>query len=497
MAIPMTDSNQVLDQILRLSEDQRSGTLILRSGKHTIQLLFKDGNISAAESDLPYYQIGRFLSRKGFIVGSDIVGLLRKSQKKKLLLGETAVQRNLLNDSELADIIKNQIVELVMHALTLDFTIKEFKDSIKPLYLPAQISSWQLIVEMARKNVPASTLDPNQLFVLSNGHSFTDVSWYPQELSVISGLQKPRTTQELAAFTGLDYPSVCKILSVFYNLQLIQTVDATASDTPVSTTSEFKESFESMVPEIRKESLSNKLDLYHQPSSFISEQFKTLKVRLHELSLKKQVKVITVSSSSANEGKSLICTNLGLCFAKDPNRRVILLDCDLRKPTIHQHLGISIEPGLYGYLSEGNLQSYFYMRRLGRLFFMTAGEITNDPIELLSQDKLAELIKSLKRDFDMVIIDTPPIGLVSDGKIMTKLSDGLILVVRSNQTTYNDLERSCKMLDQDKLIGVVLNDVQAHMFSTQYDYRYYNYKYRNIYPYGHKKTKNHSRAYFK
>jgi succinoglycan biosynthesis transport protein ExoP len=306
----------------------------------------------------------------------------------------------------------------------------------------------------------------------------------------------------------MENDRLSKILSVLHTLHMITTTKKSTLDTDAinSPQEQFKEplkeqnpdqSLESIVPEISKSGLSEKLDVLHNPASFISEQFKTLKVRLHECSSKHQVKVITVSSPYTSDGKSLICVNLGLCFARDPNRRVLLIDCDLRNPTIHRYLKISLSPGLNGYLSEKHMPPHCFMRRLGRLYVMTAGGASTDPIELLSQDTMRKLIEVLKKDFDTILIDTPPLGLVSDAKIMTEMSDGLLMVVRSNKTTYTNIERSFKLLDQSKLLGIVLNDVQAHMFNTQYDYRYYHYSNRNVYPYGPKmKNKFKSKTYF-
>ena len=486
----------ILDAVFNLADNKRSGTLILGSDKNTIELHFRNGEIRAASSDLPDFQIGRFLSKKGFIKKPGIVYLLKESRKKRLLLGEAAVKDRILNNDELSDIIQDQIVQLIMHALNSGFEVQNFSLLIKPLYLPARLSSKQLVLDLARRNVQPLEPDPQQRMILSNGHGFADVFWYPQELSVIGELKNPRTIQELAISTGLEHSRLCKILAVLKNLRMITSIEDTETETTAVSTLNKDPEFEAIVPEIHKTSLNPKLDVFHNPSSFISEQFKTLKVRLNEFSSSRPGKVITVSSPYNNEGKSLVCANLGLCFAKDPDRRVILIDCDLRNPSIHRYFGVSMGPGLHGHLKDDSLQPYCYMRRVDRLFIMTAGEVSSDPIELLAQDKMKRLLEHLKLDFDIVIIDTPPMGLVSDAQVMTDLSDGLILVVRSSRTTYRNLERSFKTLDQSKLLGIVLNDVQPRMFNTEYDYRYYQYGNQNVYPYGKSKTKTPRRTYF-
>jgi len=501
----MGNPNPILDEIYRLSKSRRNGTLVLAGDTGIIELHFRDGEIGAASSDIPRLQIGRFLSQNGFVKGSSISDLLREARKKAFQLGEAAVKRRLLENTELAELLRDQILELTTHALTSGFEVQDFKATIPQLYRPVGVSSQELILELARRSVHPFDPDPRQRIFLNNGHGFADVSWSPQELSVISGLKTPRTIQELTVFTGLEYPRLTKILSVLHNLHMITTIEneptgpkpaampaeALQQQIEAEAREEFRDpSLESVVPEIPQKSLGDKLDVVHNPSSFISEQFKSLKVRLHECSAERPTRVITVSSPYTSDGKSLVCSNLGLCFAKDPNRRVLLIDCDLRNPTIHRQFGVSIGPGLVGYLSDKYLQPHCYMRRIGRLFIMTAGEVSTDPIELLSQDRMRHLLERLKGDFDTILIDTPPLGLVSDAKILTELSDGLIMVVRSNRTTYTDIERSFRLIDQSKLLGLVLNDVRALMFNTHYDYRYYHYSSRSVYPYGPKMKKN-------
>jgi len=492
----MNSSNPILTEIFRLSEESRTGTLILGSDQETIKLHFHDGLISAAASNLSSFQLGRFLSDCGFIEKSTIAHLLDESCRKKRLIGETAVKHRLIGKVDLSILVQDQAVRLIMHALTTDFKIRNFNDSGMLFALPAQLSSQQLMLELARRSLRPIAPEPHRQIVLSNGCNLTNLSWYPQELSVLEQLKQPRTMQELAISTGLEYTRLCKILSVLDSMKMISSLEEEPSNsTAVIARREL--SYESLVPEIQKNGLSDKLEVYHNHTSFISEQFKTLKVHLYELSRTRPVQVITITSPHTQDGKSLVSTNLALSYSKDPQRRVVLLDCDLRNPTIHQYLGTSMEPGLYGFLTTEFLQPYCYMRRLDRLFIMTTGGIADNPIELLSQGKMQQLIEHLKRDFNTIILDTPPLVPVSDAHVLTNLSDGMLIVIRSNKTTYTNMDRAFRMLDRNKVLGIVLNDVQPRLFHTNYDYRYYGYGNRSIYPYGQKKVESRRhRTYF-
>ena len=109
------------------------------------------------------------------------------------------------------------------------------------------------------------------------------------------------------------------------------------------------------------------------------------------------------------------------------------------------------------------------------LFFLTAGTATADPIELLSMDKMKDLIECLKIDFDTILIDAPPLAAISDARIVTGLSDALVLVVRRGKTPYGSIENTLRTVNREKLLGVVFNDVQPMLFHTHYSYGYAYY----------------------
>jgi Mrp family chromosome partitioning ATPase len=103
---------------------------------------------------------------------------------------------------------------------------------------------------------------------------------------------------------------------------------------------------------------------------------------------------------------------------------------------------------------------------------MTAGGTTPNPVELLSMNKMKDLIEYLKTDFDMIVLDVPPLAPIPDARIVSALSDGLIVVVRMGKTPYSSIENAFKLVDRNKLLGVVLNDVQAMPFHSYYSYGY-------------------------
>jgi capsular exopolysaccharide synthesis family protein len=220
--------------------------------------------------------------------------------------------------------------------------------------------------------------------------------------------------------------------------------------------------------------ISERLEVFRNGFSFVSEQFKTLKVQLTETRLENAPKVFTVSSPDSEDGKSLVSANLAFAFAKDHGRRVVIVDCDLRSPSLQKYLGVTTEPGLLQYLANG-AGPQCYMRRIENLYFLTTGGIAPNPVEALSMRKMRQLIETLRANFDTVILDTPPFSPIADARVVTGLSDGLIMVVRRGKTAYSSLDRAFKVVDRAKLLGVVFNDVKPMMFHTYHNSRYYQY----------------------
>jgi capsular exopolysaccharide synthesis family protein len=214
---------------------------------------------------------------------------------------------------------------------------------------------------------------------------------------------------------------------------------------------------------------------------FVREQFRTLKVRLSTLERTGRGRVITISSPFIEEGKSLLSANLAYVCAEDPDRRVLLIDGDLRRSSLHTYLGVDRVPGVTDYLTQEGLEPHCFMRRSGRLYWMSSGFLAPNPIELLSSDNMAELIEYSRKHFDLVIIDCPPLEPVSDTSVLTDLSDGLVLVVRSGKTSYGSAERALRNVDPNRVLGIVLNGVQPMAFNT-YHGRHYYYGGKHAYP---------------
>jgi len=206
-----------------------------------------------------------------------------------------------------------------------------------------------------------------------------------------------------------------------------------------------------------------------------TEEFRTLRSRLYSARDKMALKKILVTSALPKEGKSFTAANLAQVLVRQPGRRVLLIDADLRGPRLHKMLGTTSSPGLGDYL-QGTGDEFSIMQRgsLESLFFVPSGGETSDPAELVSNGRLKLLLQRVEGLFDWIIVDSPPVVPVSDASILAKACDGVLLVVRSNTTPVDMARRARQEFPDQALVGVVLNGTEgAAVPYTRYYYETY------------------------
>ncbi|MBE2254565.1 MAG: polysaccharide biosynthesis tyrosine autokinase [Ignavibacteria bacterium] len=214
-----------------------------------------------------------------------------------------------------------------------------------------------------------------------------------------------------------------------------------------------------------------------KPSSQISEAFKALRTRITFSKLEdKPLKTILVTSSLPSDGKTIVSVNLAGSFALD-NKKVILIDCDLRKPRVHTVFEFDRFPGLSDFLFHHvNFEDIVRDSGFDNLSVITAGTIPPNPSEMLGSLQMKKFLELVESKYDIVILDSPPLISVTDSEILYNLTDGTVLVAQAEKTdkkaffkTYNQLKR----INPHNLLGAVLNNFK---FNTSYGY-YYNYYY--------------------
>jgi len=227
-----------------------------------------------------------------------------------------------------------------------------------------------------------------------------------------------------------------------------------------------------------RDGIDSRLVTYIDPDSYVTEQFKTLRTNLYSLTPEKQLKSLAITSAHSGEGKTISSANLSFTISLDKEKRVLLIDADLRKPDLHRIFGLPRQPGFSDIL-QGNIEmnKFFEKPALENLYVIPAGSIMKSPSEVLISSKIRNIIEEMKRNFDYVIFDTPPVLNVTDASILGALCDGVILVVRFEVTPKTIVEEAFNLLRnaQAKPIASILTGY--HMPTYYYGkYKYY-YKY--------------------
>lgn len=233
---------------------------------------------------------------------------------------------------------------------------------------------------------------------------------------------------------------------------------------------------------ISKYESSSALVTMSQPRAPISEAFRSLRTNLQFASAATPLKTIVVTSPSPEDGKTTVVANLANVVSQN-NRKVVLVDADLRKPRIHKILELSNRTGLTDYFlsSQDHLSGVIKKTPSRNLFAITSGNLPPNPSELLGSDRMMEIVNLLAPHFNTIFIDTPPLLAVTDALVLAPRMDGVILVVDPRQTKRGAIKHAIEQLRQvnANLLGVVLNNVKVGRSHYYYNRDYYYGK-----PYG-------------
>ena len=226
--------------------------------------------------------------------------------------------------------------------------------------------------------------------------------------------------------------------------------------------------------------LKEELVVATNPKEIISEQIRTIRTNLQFTSADEKIKTILITSSIPSEGKSFISSNLATAFAQN-NKKVLIVDCDMRKGRVNKIFKISNRIGLSNLLAykeddEENLEDYVFKTKIDNLYVIPRGKVPPNPSELLNSQKTAKLISLLSEIFDYIIFDGPPVNGLSDSLIMSDFVDRTIVVTSLNSAPIELLESTKKMLTNvnAKVAGVIVNKVPRRKGSGKSYYYYEN-----------------------
>jgi len=199
-----------------------------------------------------------------------------------------------------------------------------------------------------------------------------------------------------------------------------------------------------------------------QPQSLVAEQFRTLRGRIDSLTAAHPVRSIAVTSANSGDGKTMAAVNLALVMSMGVGRKVALIDCDLRRPRVHESLGLRVDAGLAEVLrGTAELDEALLPLEGTALQVLPVRSLPQNPSELLASGRMRELIEKLGTRFDRLVLDVPPTLGLPDAKIVCDLCDAILFVVRAHATPREDADAALDILDRTRVLGVVLNEANA------------------------------------
>ncbi len=220
-----------------------------------------------------------------------------------------------------------------------------------------------------------------------------------------------------------------------------------------------------------------KLITVADPKNPVSEQFRTIRTNIHFMSVDQPLKLVAFTSSNVSEGKSTVTANVAVTWAQE-GKKVLLIDADLRRSTLHSTFNLDNRSGLMTVLTSGahklDLNQVIQPSGIENLSLLSAGPTPPNPSELLNSQRMTAFLDAVKDKFDLIVLDVPPLLEVTDTQALSGRLDGVILVVRAGVTQKAAVTRAVEMLNISKarLLGYILNDVDSDDPAYGYGYGY-------------------------
>ncbi len=242
-----------------------------------------------------------------------------------------------------------------------------------------------------------------------------------------------------------------------------------------------------MVPTVYSEIPSTSIVVNQNPKSIVSEALRSLRANMQFLSKGDDPKTVAITSTISGEGKTFIAINLGAIIAF-LNKKVIILDLDMRRPRLSKIFNVPNDKGMSTMLiNKHTIAECVQDTEIGNLKFITSGPIPPNPAELILSDRLKEVVEELKKEYDFIVFDTPPLGLVTDGLEVIKKADYPIYIFRADYSDNAFITNLDKLIDENgvKNLSVILNDVGRGVSGYYYGYGGYGYSYGYGYGFGY------------
>jgi capsular exopolysaccharide synthesis family protein len=281
-------------------------------------------------------------------------------------------------------------------------------------------------------------------------------------------------TPTSSAFNGQSDSTIGKALP---DLETMTIAGATLNAVPLNNVAE---KTSPLLPEfvswnVEAERVEPRLVAITHPHSNYCEEYRSLRTQVLHKSQRQKLQSIVVASINPSEGKSVTALNLSWLLAQTDGVKALIIDSDLRMPSLTDYLGIETDKGLSDILAgSATLRESIIKLEPSGLHLLPGGDARSDVAELISGPKFKEILREAKEMFDYVIIDAPPLGIFTDASVLINHADGAMLVVRAGRTRYSEVDRILESLPRDRMLGVVLNQSEDVLDETHYNYGYYN-----------------------
>lgn len=228
------------------------------------------------------------------------------------------------------------------------------------------------------------------------------------------------------------------------------------------------------VVDLRHLALADKLVVGPRSDTGSVEQFRRLAARLYLAQSERRTRMVMVTSALPGEGKTLTSTNLALTLSQSYKRQVLLVDGDLRRPDLHRLFEVPNISGLNDGLRAEVERKVPLIHISEHLTLLTAGRPDADPMSVLASERMRRVLTEAREKFEWVIVDTPPLGLLSDAHLLTSMIDVAVLVIQAARTPLSAVKRAVETLGRDRIAGVVLNRVSRDQLHPEFE-QYYSY----------------------
>lgn len=230
--------------------------------------------------------------------------------------------------------------------------------------------------------------------------------------------------------------------------------------------------------------IDSRVVTYHDPNAPISEQYRIIRTNIQRLTPENPPRLIAITSALHQEGKTTTAVNLAVVMAQDLNKKILLCDCDLRKPMVHKVMGLEPHKGITDILVHNvDFEVVLQRGKVDNLTILPCGRRPPNPSELLGSEKMRELLKELRANFDYILLDCPPVLAITDAGVISSQVDGVILAIQSWRTQREAILRTQSLLlsANAKILGFILTNVEhfvpkyLYHYGYGYQYGYYHY----------------------